>query len=457
MTSQKIQIIALENLIFDLFNPRQAPQLSQREALATIAHEQGIKLVNLAEDIVEKGLNPSELPLVTTADKNGMHTIVEGNRRIAAIKLVSSPSLLTSIGLPKNLNERYKKLSQSSGSSLPREMSCAVLPNEEANHWILLKHTGENAGVGVVPWDGRAKQRFRGLSPALQAIQMVEEGNLIDDETRKVLEKISITNVERILGTPEARKELGVDVKNRQLIITGSEEETLGRLTLVISDIANKRVKVTALDSKPQRVTYAQAIARQPLPQPVNSKISSSSITSQKPEATNNSIIAKPTPGKKIKTDRTTLIPKSLRLTIKQTRINYIYNELQKLNVNDFTNCCAVMFRVFIELSIDHYAQQKTISLKTQPKGKSGSPPPPQKDMTLREKINAVVGYMENGHVLTKHQLQGIRSLHANRYHVLSVDSMNAYVHNKEYHPIATDLRSNWDSIQVFVQGLWEA
>jgi hypothetical protein len=73
MTLQSIKSIPLENLIVDLFNPRHVTQPNQREALATIALDQGIKLANLADDIAEKGLNPSELPLVTPSEEKGMY------------------------------------------------------------------------------------------------------------------------------------------------------------------------------------------------------------------------------------------------------------------------------------------------------------------------------------------------------------------------------------------------
>jgi hypothetical protein len=446
MAEQTIKSISLANLIIDLFNPRHISQPSQREALATIALDQGIKLVNLAEDIVDKGLNPSELPLVAAADQDGMYVVLEGNRRIAALKLMASPQLLASFGLPKKLTERYKALHMNAGSILPALINCAVLSREDANHWIQLKHTGENDGVGIVGWDGRARQRFRGSSPALQAIELVEESDYIDDETKNNLAKISITNVERLLGTPEARKALGVDVKNNQLIIVAAEQEVLGRLAIVVSEVANKKIKVTDLDSKEQRVAYAQKVATMPLPMPVRG-----TGTGGTPGASP----VKPGSGRRINPDRKTLIPRTLKLTIPHARLNRIYHELQKIRVDHYVNCCAVMFRVFIELSVDHYAQQKKLSLMTTPKAKAGASLPRPKVMSLREKITAVANHLEQDSICNKGQLRGIRSLTANRLHVLSVDGLNAYVHNKDYNPTATDLKANWDSVQPFVQGLW--
>ena len=430
MQSKQIQRIKLENLLIDLRNPRYDPRHSQQEALKTIAVDQGIKLVNLAEDILDKGLNPSELPMVTP-DEPGKFIILEGNRRVAALKLLSSQSLLKSLEqeLPAYLDKRWQALQEQDSDSVPDEIDCVVLSQEDAHHWILIKHTGENEGVGVLGWDGRATHRFRGESPALQAIERVENSPYIDDDTREKLPKIAITNVERILVTPEARQLLGVDVKGSQLIIKSPEEDAVARLSIIVSDVANRHIRVSDLDTKEQRVRYAEEVAAQPLPTPQAPKTS-------KP----------PRKKTQISPARRYLVPNHLTLTIPQTRINQIFIELKKLNTEQFTNSCAVLLRVFVEMSVDDFAKRREISLKV-----TGT----NKDKRLREKLKDVASYLEKNGLCDKPELRGIRTLVSNRDHVLSVDSWNAYVHNKDYNPTPKELRNNWDSIQAFIQKLW--
>ena len=57
---QKKQTIRLANLFLDLRNPRYEVQGSQKEALNTLAKDQGDKLLRLLGDIIQNGLNPSE-------------------------------------------------------------------------------------------------------------------------------------------------------------------------------------------------------------------------------------------------------------------------------------------------------------------------------------------------------------------------------------------------------------
>lgn len=452
MATPNIQTVPLANLLVDLINPRHTEQPSQREAIATIAFDQGPKLANLAEDIAERGLNPGELFLVTPADHEGMYYVLEGNRRIASLKLMTSPGLLASLGLPKNVNTRFKDLHRDYAASLPTQIICSVLTRDEARHWILQKHTGENDGTGIVMWDGRARHRFRGMSPALQALELVEESDYLTDDTKKLLQKISITNIERILGTPGARQALGVDVKKSELVFLAPEPEALGRLAMVVDDIANKRMKVTDLDSKDQRIAYAEEVANRPLPKSVSGNRVGAPPGGGGAGA--GAGTGKTIPPRRIKPDRKPLIPPKFKIAIHHPRINRIYHELMKLNADDFVNCAAVMFRVFIELSIDHYGVQKMIDLTYLPKVKPGITPEP-KELSLREKIKKVTQYMEDNKILTRDELKGVRTLTAKGDHVLSVDSLNAYVHNKDYHPVSSDLKANWDGIQIFVEKLW--
>jgi hypothetical protein len=450
MPSWVIQPIPLENLQVDLYNPRYEHRTSQRETLTTIAHDQGIKLVNLAEDIADKGLNPSELTIVAPTDNPDIFTVLEGNRRVAALKILSSPSLLNSLGLSNGLTKRYKALHDITKDALPTDLNCVVMTRDEANYWIQLKHTGENEGVGVVNWDGRAKQRFRGSSPALQAIELVEHSGYLDDDTKKKLPKIAITNIERLLNTPDARKILGVDIQKGGLVLTSQDEESLARLAMVVSDVANRQVKVTQLDTKTQRVDYAKQVAARPLP------TLSGGAAGTAGAASGSSTGKASKQGRQIKPDRKTLIPKQFKIAISHTRINRIYHELQKLQVEQFVNSCAAMFRVFVELSVDEFAKKKKISLKITPKPKAGSSKILKpKDMTLREKIRAAADFLEkNGHS-TKGELFGIRALANNREHFLSVNSLNAYLHNPDYSPTQADLKSSWDNVQIFIEHIW--
>lgn len=442
MAQDENRVIDLQDLTVNLENPRYPTRASQRDAIAKMAEHQGMKLVKLAEDIVENGLNPTRRFLVTPSADGG-YTVLEGNRRIAALKLLTQPEFRTSLNLPPKIDKRLQALADSAGP-LPTRVECAVRSPEDAKHWIQLEHTGENKGVGVVHWDGPARHRFRAGSPALQAIDLVTR--YLDDKTQALLPEISITNIERLLNTPEARQEIGVDVSNGKLSLKQPEEKALAQLAAVVSDVAHKKIRVTHLDSKDQRVNYAREVATRQL----------KPLKIQGPGATGTSAFPPTAPSKRVPLQRATLIPRQLKLSITPPRINNIYDELQRLRLKNYVNSGAVMLRVFVELSIDEFASRHSLSLKVTPAPKTGSKKAPApRNMTLKEKVRFVADHLETNDICTKAQLQGVRAL-MYKHHPLSIDSLHAYVHNPHYSPPVPDLTRTWDNIEPFVIGLWK-
>ena len=428
----EVKSVNLHDLLLSLDNPRYGTTANQNQALRTMVQRQGRKLTKLAQDIVENGLNPTELVMVTPTDQSGRYVVVEGNRRVAAMKLLSSPELVDGLGLAKATAKRYKDLQAEAVGALPGEVPCAVVAPEDATHWMVIKHTGENEGVGVIPWSTLAKDRYRSSNPALQAVELVDKHGYLTKQMKAELPNIALTNVSRFLGTPDARRAIGVDWKDETLVV--DSDESVGRLALLVKDVLNRTINVTRLEKREDRISFAQELLGRPLPQRAS--------PDQRPKSTQSGEGSKRQPPS---AKRTTLIPRHFKLAISQTRIARIYDELCRLKVSQFTNAAAVLLRVFVEMSVDEYASQKGIDLKDKK----------SRDLKLRDKLLKVGKYLEDNKLRTKHQLQGIRAVAQHQGHVLSVDSWNAYVHNQHYSPGPSDLISNWDSIQSFVEELW--
>src|SRR5580698_5085344 len=91
------EIIAVEpaKLLADSSNPRVIEEgLGQREVLLAIAKAVGDEIVVLARDIVQyQSVDPSALPIVIKADEPNRYTVLEGNRRLTAIRALENPSM----------------------------------------------------------------------------------------------------------------------------------------------------------------------------------------------------------------------------------------------------------------------------------------------------------------------------------------------------------------------------
>ncbi len=74
--------------------------------------------------------------------------VLEGNRRVAAIKILENPELLDG-AIKSALLVELRRLSRQYQDNPIEELSCVILKDmNEAAHWIELRHTGENEGAG---------------------------------------------------------------------------------------------------------------------------------------------------------------------------------------------------------------------------------------------------------------------------------------------------------------------
>lgn len=264
LDESKVVSVDVEKLHFDLKNPR-FPSLSvEMDALhAFCSAEHARKTVLLAENIADRGLNPSELLIVIEEEgqRKGHYIVVEGNRRLCALKLLSIPQRAVDSPLSKAFQSRIRKAADSLGAEGLAKISCRLLRNREtADYWIALKHTGENDGVGVVQWDGEETARFRGSAPPLHLLDYVKANAALSEAARSGLEKFSVTNLERLLGDPAVRDAIGVDIQRGILLITKEPEEVLRAAAKIVEDIATKKVRVSGIKGKEEREKYINSI-----------------------------------------------------------------------------------------------------------------------------------------------------------------------------------------------------
>ena len=226
--------LKIGSLLLDQQNPRIPPVASQRDALQQVIDDQEDKLANLAESIVEEGLSPIDVWFVERSPTaNDKFVVLEGNRRLAALKLLQNPGALTDLVMSSSLKKRFEAAAAKFKPDLVEPVSCFETTREEANPWIQRRHTGEDEGRGIVSWDGQAAARFRGGDPALQALEFVRKhGNLSDDQ-HAVLGGRFITTLRRLLESEKADTEILRELYWRALTRPPSEKEIQAATDLI--------------------------------------------------------------------------------------------------------------------------------------------------------------------------------------------------------------------------------
>jgi len=68
---------------------------------------------------------------------------LEGNRHVAALKILTNPSVLTGLEIKEPLQKRFEKLAERFDRKLIEPIAGSETPDREAGtSWILLRHTG---------------------------------------------------------------------------------------------------------------------------------------------------------------------------------------------------------------------------------------------------------------------------------------------------------------------------
>ena len=437
----KVLSIPFADLTVDTDNPRLAePDLSQREALRELAKSQGPKILALAQDVIAHGLNPSELPIAMPT-RDGRYTVLEGNRRLTAVLALENPDLLSD-AVKSSVLKKFRVLSKRYRDNPVESVLCFVVDErEDANHWIELKHTGENHGAGVVKWGSDEGARFGTRTKKkeihTQALDFLQHQQIIDNAYRK---KVPATSFKRLLGTPAVRARLGVHACAGELNRLANAETVAKALKYVVDDLVEQRVKTKDIYLSHQRVDYATRL-------PASIAVTATMKPGEGiPLAEGEKTGAKRAkPRRRKKSVRDILIPNDCTLNITSERIHQIEAELRRLSLERHPNAISVLLRVFLELSADSYMHRRNIILA-------------QDRPTLAQKFTAVVDDLLSRKEISKQQAVPVRkACQKGSFLAPSITLMHQYVHNHHLFPVGSDLRAHWDNLQPFVKAIWTA
>lgn len=441
--------VPLADLLLDPGNARLSEIAdSQHDVALDLARQQGDKLIRLARDIVDHGVDPTALvAIVPTEDQHKRYFVVEGNRRVLALKSLETPSLIAPV-LSPTATKTLTALAGKFAAAPIGNVKCALFETaKDADHWVEVRHTGENLGVGLVSWGAAEKDRFTGRraqrSPAGQVLDFVQKHGTLSAEALNSSKGI-ITSLKRLLSTPQVREKLGIDIVENTVISNHPTDEVAKGLSRIVEDLSTGRKKVTDIYHVGDRINYINSIPKTLLPRKskkLDEPATLASLASGKPAT-------KPPPRKpprKKQRVRTTVIPRECQLDVDPPRINAIYMELSTMNLEQFPNACSVLLRVFMELSVDHYLSENKVLTDEK-----------IRNTPLAKRLKSAASHL-NGLGKISAKLREAIDKVADSKHVLSASTptLNQYVHNEYVFPKGNDLRAAWDEIQPFAERLW--
>jgi hypothetical protein len=445
-------------------NARHKPVAADNHAIRELlSDEQKHGVLELAQDIVElNSLDPSSKLIICPDPENQGHFIVlEGNRRITALKTLTNPQLAN--GLP--VANQFKKLSARFLKDPITEVECVELSPQDAKVWIKRKHYKGQGGKGVKAWDpmqrARSDANDNGIyAPWLAATDLLEENEY---ETSYLLEGIDAksSTVDRVFSSKHMQELLGTTFsKNGEITFeNGDTKQGCELILAMLEEMIKPEFKVTLVEKAGDIEVYLERFLDLSVKKSANdnreikdddfkSGAKQGSTSSDK-----NSDSTDPSPKKKTSPaakQRQKLAQKGL--SIPHSHLSYFYDELTKLPVRSYKHCAAAMLRIFLEKATMVFLEEMKIPHPDQ----TGKTQWTNHDVTLRAKVKAALNYVDKNK--KNPSLKYARDIaNANEGKLHSLDILHEYIHDHESMPAQSELITIWDRLHPYYMAIFEA
>lgn len=456
------------------------------------------KAFALVEGIVKIGFLTHEVPIVVRRDNRLI--VVEGNRRVAALKAMQNPYLAP------EYQARITKLIQTVPNlSALKKIAVKRAPNQDdADQLIAALHTGNQR----LPWGPTRQAAFfqAQIDSGKTYEQLIVQYPLIDVKEFVVRSRIlnlfrsvkyrnpalvdyikqrrfPISTLARLYGNDKFLElaQIDVDSETAGVTLRAPRSEFARLAEKIITDMLNKDINTRVLNktSLPSYIGYmddlrsllneaVEEVAEEeeppinpPPPMPPNgggrmpsaaggnsggaSGGSGSTPTAAGGGEDSSSAKSKANPLEKLKKKRNYLGTEQLQVpdTFPES-IRAILGELSTLNIQRFPNAALDLLRTFLEKVIKAYAEE------------------------LGENIKSAAqqsGYVQLGHCLIwleEHlkttnrtaYLQVISKIRGNRIgdYIMTMDHMNAINHNHQVFATTEEVRSCWDGMEGLIK-----
>ncbi len=374
--STKPRLVA--SLHLDVKNPRLGREIMARAPREIIQYLfEHDKAIEVAQSIATRDYFPNE-PLLAIKE-NDQIVVVEGNRRLAALKALREPGLIEGA-----MYRRIERLSRQIGD--PNDIArvpVTLAPSRRATDRLL---AGRHIGTPVLSWQAENRASFildklsEGYSNnqlhdqlgfSLADIQSARQTRAIADMARslnlpeEVKAKLSnprakiFTTLERVFDSSVGREYLKVQPDpDHGLRGMTTKAQFLCAFKKLVSDIALGHESSRSLNSNDDIEAYFKKWNSKDLPAKKRGSFVPSDILQEGSVASNaGKSKAKLSPKKSPQTVNTVL-PRNLKVRYGNDRLRDIRDELVKLKRANFPNAGAVLLRVFFELAVRDYLER---------------------------------------------------------------------------------------------------
>lgn len=372
-----VRPVAVASLHLDEKNPRLGRELLARAPREIIQYLfQHDKALEVADSIATRGYFSNE-PLLAVKEGEKL-VVIEGNRRLAALKALREPGLLE--GAKQRQVERLSRRIHDLRdiASVP----VAIAPSRRATDRQV---AGRHIGTPVLAWEAENRASFilekleegytnieleseLGFSSAdiqtarqTRAIADMARSLQLPDEVKAKLDNPRanvFTTLGRVFNSSVGRDYLKVERDpDHGLCGFTTKAEFVKGFGKLVSDVALGKQSSRTLNSNDDIKKYFDGWDDKDKPQKKAGSFVPSDVIQGRSVASA-PVSAKPEPNKKSKQETKTVLPRSFKVIFGHERLSDIRRELIRLRREDFPNAGAVLLRVFFECAALDYLER---------------------------------------------------------------------------------------------------
>jgi hypothetical protein len=292
------------------------------------------------------------------------------------------------------------------------------------------------------------------LTSMLKSDTMYQVANALDlpEKTKAIVSNpraFNISTLERLIENSSFAPFMGITFDEYgHFKAKVSKAEFEKAYTRVVSDIALEEIDSRKINTDLQIKKYLQSLGKD---KPDLSKkgsfdsanyVEEDTISAEADESADD-----PTPRPRRSKG---LIPNGIKCHLTSPRINHLFGELRRLKVADYPNSCGVTFRVFFELLVANY-MDKTGKIKPllaihKGRGKGDDWYP-----TFRQTLTALIDDPDFTLELNPQAKKFFRQMATDRHHLMTIDRLDQFVHNKFGSPTEVHLRELWEACEDLI------
>ena len=435
-----------------------ARHMDEKDIIRKLVEQE--EVMELVKSFCLFGYLPNEALFVVKEDSK--HYVVEGNRRLCALKLINKPSLY-----PSGKTRIEAMIAEKSSAFDFKEVPVYLTTREYANTILLTRHTGNpirkwgrvmqvnfyrnllDNGMTIAKLSkdyGIEKKKIENLLK-MEQWHKLAEGLSVDNELKEKIsneKKFPFSTLERIAETQRFSEFMGIEYDDAMKIHGKIHKEEFAKPYIkIISDIVNKKVNTRTINKVESINKYFDGFGESETPNyDRKGNFTVDDFSGLQAVPTTLKRIPKEKPKNKRK--NLCLIPENVQFGLKSESLRNIFWELQNgISVDTCPNATVVLFRSFLEMAISLYLKEKALIEKIERKGGN---------LYLRNMLKYIKDNPKECNISKQAVEAAHKALATSDESLFSITTLNAAVHNTHFSLDSQQVRNIWRNFEELVR-----